>query len=205
MNRVLPLCTLAAFTLFAAHIAWSVGQGRELRRLEVQARTVLEELLQAETEHWRQQQVDGQETSRFAFLEEMVERSGRPALASLQAVQEPGSPDLFRTDGYLVRLTLLDEWGARFTHRTDENDGLRLSRFEVWVWPERAIHSSLVLYYGNNAGYVVQGENGLWWGPGAALPPNPLRDLEEDPSQAQRWSILEERGQEHGGSPAESP
>lgn len=159
------------------------SHGAELRAQERGASQTLLEIMLAQEQ--RRLEVedkapDGTPARLYEGLGELLE-SGR--VDNLQRVADPTGRELFVRDGYLIQLVLQDEFGVAGSNQGESIMGGRVGqRYVVWAWPADEKNVFQVLYFGSNAGFLIQRENGTIAGPRAAAPldKNPLGDLEDE-------------------------
>ena len=170
---------------FVLIVSWLVRTGNELRVAEIEAQAALAEILQAQYAAVR----DPSSGGTYLSLKELVERE---ALRGFEVVDDESGSAIHQRGEYLFQVTLRPpalEDGARA--------GLG-ARFEAWAWPANPERRTAVLLWTSNAGFLLQGENGVAAGPGR-LPPagsNPLREMTRAAAiegMKSRWIVLADR------------
>ncbi|MSR47438.1 MAG: hypothetical protein EXS13_10300 [Planctomycetes bacterium] len=173
--------------LFAAlviAIVWRVAavaaQGRAQHEREVRARSLAERILEAQFERAGKEPKSGTPRS-FAFLGRLVDEGRLLGLERVVASER----DLWRAGDYLFHVRLLNQLDRPIVREPADpssEPGLGLE-FELWAWPADQHSTSLALFFGSDAGNLLQGDNGTHAG---------LRARPEDGSPSPQNLLLEE-------------
>lgn len=181
---VLLALAAAAFAMLVSNM---LRDGHEMRRREVAALSAVRELLDAERRCY-----DANRKTPYLPLAELIEAAELEGFEPLP--EGTGPADLVCRDGYLFRVRLLPPLSS------DSEDHRMGARFQLWAWPEDPSDLASVLYWCDNAGFLLQGENGM--AAGAHRPPpldvQPLRELTRDTEEiaaeqrkTTRWFLIE--------------
>lgn len=179
--------------LVAALIAWRVGTlvagGRALHERERGALERMKQIVLAEEER-RLHPPRGANGQIYGYLSELAADG---ALTGFEPVADLRL-DLFRADGYLFHVSLLNRLNHPFRlppadRAAEPRFGVR---FEAWAWPEDPEDTQLVLFFASTGGTLLQGENGGYAGigdfPGDAFAgEGPLQQHERDGAKDTRW------------------
>jgi hypothetical protein len=183
---VVVAASLALALLWRVQSTFSAGTASH--RSELAARELATSILKAEIERaGPAPEADGDRC--YAFLSTLV-AEGR--VRGLERV-EAGEREVWRGGDYLFHVRLLNPLRRPILAPPADagaEPGLGLD-FELWAWPAERRATTLALFFGSDAGFLLQGDNGLHAGlrarPESADPP-PSRLLENSPAGANsRW------------------
>ena len=187
MRHLLLALIAAAGLACAVRIRMLLSAGLELHSLEVAARARCESILRAE----EQRRLAPPAKARFApheFLSALIDE-GR--LADFERV-EGGGRELYRCGGYLFHVRLKNRLGRPIAAPPAAPEpGIGLD-FELWAWPADPEETTAALFYGSQAGFLIQGDNGRFGGveacPEEGAAQNPLRQIDAAPNESSdRW------------------
>ena len=191
MRHTLPLLLVLIAGGFAWYLTRVIGAGDCLRDAEQDASQRLELLMRAQ-EQWRSRVDRDPESPPYANLQTLIERGDLPGFTLASEFQRTGATEVARAGDYFFEMSLKPGSGSDGT--TPKIGG----RYQVWAWPAIEGRISSLLFWGSNAGYLIQGENGQVAGAGA--PPygaQPLREVTESRERAalgrvapERWVVL---------------
>ncbi len=187
---------LILVALLVAALAWRVrsfakdGDGEHQR--EVAARQLAEQLLRAE-EARRLTPPGDSAIAPYGFLANLVAERRVTGLVRVAATDR----DLWSAGGYVFHVRLLNQLGRPLAAPPADpasEPGLGL-KFELWAWPADAASTTLALFFGSQAGYLLQGDNGAHAGldarPEDAFSESPLREVEQSRDGAgDQWITL---------------
>ena len=182
--RVTPwLAVILVGFLLAFLIKQTDDRGAALRAQERGGSQTVLEIMQAQEQRRLQLGDPAPAGTRAPLYVELGELLASGAVKNLQRVDDPSGRDLFLRDGYLIQLVLQDEYGVAASDDGESITGSPIGqRYVVWAWPAEANNVFQVLYFGSNAGFLIQCENGTIAGSRAAAPfeKNPLGELEDE-------------------------
>jgi len=192
LRHVLLAVVVAASLLLAWRVRELAKSGRALHAREVAARAMAERILRAEESRRLDPPADAR-LKPYEFLGALVSERRIDGLEPVASAER----DLWRAGGYLFHVRLLNRLGRPIPRRPADSQaepGLG-SDFELWAWPAERQDVVLALYFGSDAGFLLQGENGAHAGqdahPEDASATSPAREVERSESGATReWITL---------------
>jgi hypothetical protein len=185
---------LALLAATALLLAWRIraleNAGRALHDKEVAARALAERILRAQEER-RRNPPAGARIAPYEYLSALLEERRVGGLTPLPDRDR----ELFAAGGYVFHVRLLNKLQRPLSRRPDDpgsEPGLG-NDFELWAWPADPADSVLALFFGSDAGFLLQGDNGVHAGPEArpeSVLDNPARKVEAQDGKTQEWIVV---------------
>lgn len=157
MRHGIVVLTLLVVALIAWRVRSVFASGHELHDLEVTARARAAEILRAELARAAEPPVAGT-LHPYEFLETLVAEGRLHGFERVAGVER----DLWRSGGYVFHVRLLNRLSRPIVRRPADlatEPGLG-GDFELWAWPADPRWTTLALFFGSDAGWLLQGDNG---------------------------------------------
>jgi len=190
MRHAVLALLVAAALLLAWRIRALATAGEELHERELAARGMAERILRAEEERRIRPPADAVRKP-YDYLGTLVAERRIDGLAPVAG----GDRERFVAGGYVFHVRLLNKLGRPLPRPpADGSDGGLGLDFELWAWPADAGDAALPLFFGSDAGYLLQGDNGAHAGLDARpedVAVHPAREVERVPGGAtDQWIVL---------------
>jgi hypothetical protein len=178
--------------LLAARVGCVRRDGLDRHAREVAARSQCERIMRA----LEARRLAPPAAARFAPYEYLSELVRERRLPELESRSEP-ERDVWSADGYLFHVRLLNRLGRPFPRPPADpaiEPGLGAD-YELWAWPEDEGDAVLALFFGSDAGYLLQGDVGAYAGldarPETASNESPAHEIASSGSGAAgRWVTI---------------
>jgi hypothetical protein len=187
---------LACIGIVVLGIAWRVHElfvaGGALHAKEVAARELASRILRAEIGR-RDAPPASARFAPYDFLDALVAEGRVSGLERVAGADR----ELWRTRDYVFLIRLLNKFKRPFARPPTDGrpePGLGAD-FELWAWPADPRDVALAQFFGSDAGFLLQGDNGSFAGPEArpeeASLASPLQQFGNERGADRDWITLE--------------